>query len=452
MTPPPGECPGGATGNDKEEDKDKEDSGRTVACRLAPILRTLAPSSAAYASEDETVDENPVYATSLAVIEDAVQRVHRVVTLATEAIAIVALEDAEAVAEGRMRLDDVLPLSDNGKVYSMFLAVEDGERTAANSPNRGVFDRVRAAHYGIHGDDGASLVNGKGLSQLVSSEARSFIATLKTGLVRHYRKRVHRYCKAHLQLSAAEYRDLDKADRRDHAERVLGVTTDVCRPGYEPLLSAARDAAFIGATRTMLGLDAVEWTPVNANGTPMKRTLVDLLKAQPQRFLPGMAALNRAFAASGGRTFRVVPMRTALAPRFVTVDQKVLKELNLVSKDAKAALARDVKQRRADQMPFDTALKAIRKAHAAEKAAWKQADIAERARLEAEAAELEEEFNRVTNSLKTYADGNDFRRVKRLLGSRRVPMTYPEYQHFSSPAEGLEEEFKLTRSTSKRFY
>ena len=50
--------------------------------------------------------------------------------------------------------------------------------------------RVRAAFFRIHPD--GPLVEAKGLAQLLASESRYYIASLKTGLVRHFRKRVQR--------------------------------------------------------------------------------------------------------------------------------------------------------------------------------------------------------------------------------------------------------------------
>ena len=326
-----------------------KENGRTVACRLVTLLKDQS---------------------SLATIESAVQRVHRVVLFATEAIALLVHEDIDhGVAPASM-----LPLNEHGKVNSMFLAIETNERVKEGTPNRVDFDRVRCAFRRIHGTD-TPLVQGDGLSQLVASEARYYIAHLTTGLVRHYRKRVHRYCQLRLRLPDAAYKPLDKAGRKAQASRVLRATTDVCRPGWQAAGANATDTAFVAGTRTMLGLDAVAWDPLNARGQATRRTLSDVLKKTPQFFLPGMAAINRALATAGVRTFRLLPMRTALAPRFVTVDQLVLKQIGLVGADHKRKLEADALERRAKQRPFAEEVKARRAAHAELARSWKQADL-----------------------------------------------------------------------------
>ena len=85
-----------------------KENGRTVACRLVTLLKDQS---------------------SLATIESAVQRVHRVVLFATEAIALLVHEDIDrGVAPASM-----LPLNEHGKVNSMFLATETNERVREGS-------------------------------------------------------------------------------------------------------------------------------------------------------------------------------------------------------------------------------------------------------------------------------------------------------------------------------
>ena len=281
---------------------------------------------------------------SLPIIESAVQRVHRVVLHATEAIAFLMLEDIEAGVAGT----DLLPIGDHGMVNSMFNGVVDKTTARRGTPNHAAQQRVRSAFLRIHGP-GGSLVEAKGLSQLLASESRYYIATLKTGLSRHFRKRVQRYCKLKLRLSDSEYAKLSKEERKQHTKRILLANTDVCRPGWQHKVSDDADAAFVRQTRTMLGLEQMEWTPLRKSGGTLKKTLTDLIKANPQRFLPGMASLNRAFADAGERTFRLVPMRSSLAPRFITIDQQALSQLGLVGKDTRVSTQKDALQRRREQ-------------------------------------------------------------------------------------------------------
>eukprot|EP00966_Prymnesium_polylepis_P200911 4655625-Prymnesium_polylepis.1 len=187
---------------------DGEDGGRTVACRLNQLVH----------SND-----------SLTVIEEAVQRVHRTVIHASEAIALLVHQDIETGTP----LDAMLPLGAHGTVDAMFRAVVSGRRgSTADSPQKAAQDRVLGAFRRIHGAE-ATLVDGTGLGQLLKYESQFWIATLKTGICVHYRKRVHRYCKLRLRLSDAEYGALDKEGKKAHTRRVLCVTTDVCRPGWQ---------------------------------------------------------------------------------------------------------------------------------------------------------------------------------------------------------------------------
>ena len=162
--------------SDGGEDGEK---GRTIAVRLDKIL----------------VDA----AASLPIIESAVQRVHSVVLHATEAIALLVLEDIEAGVTGTA----LLPLGDHGMVNSMFNGVVDKTTARPGTPNHAAQQRVRSAFSRIHPD--GSRVEADNLSQLLASESRYYIATLKTGLLRHFRKRVQRYCKLKLRLSDSEY-------------------------------------------------------------------------------------------------------------------------------------------------------------------------------------------------------------------------------------------------------
>ena len=335
---------------------DGDDGGRVVACRLKQLMHT----------------DN-----SLAVIEEAVQRVHRVVIYASEAIALLVHEDVEA----GVALDALLPIGEHGIADAMFRAVVSGRQgSVADSPHRAAQERVLEAFHRIHGT-GATLVDGTGLGQLLKFESRFWITTLKTGICVHYRNRVKRYCQLRLRLPDAEYDALSKEGKKAHTRRVLCVTTDVCRPGWQQRVADAGDAAFVDATRSMLRLDDMAWAPTNRQNRPMKKTLTDLIKANPQHFLPGLAALSRAFAEAGGRTFRLVPMRTNLMPKFVNIDQQVVKELGLMDDDKRKGLNRQASKRCKVQKPFREALKALTVRNKTEKAEWRQADLDRNAAL-----------------------------------------------------------------------
>ena len=73
--------------------------------------------------------------------------------------------------------------------------------------------------------------------------------------------------------------------------------------------------------------------------------------------------MNLAFDAQGERTFHLMPMRTSLTPRFVTVDQEVLKELGLVGAALKSKLRADITKRRKATSEFTKQIKALKETH-----------------------------------------------------------------------------------------
>jgi hypothetical protein len=338
-------------------DDDGGEHGRTVACR--PHMRGGAAARAA--------------------LEAHVQKIHRVMLLATEAIALLIHEDVEAgVAPA-----DMLRVGDHGLLNSMLNGVVDGHGPDADKhpENARAHRRVRDAYRRIHGAQ-APLVPGAGLAQSIAIEAQSYRSLVKTSLRVHFRQRVKRYCKLRLAIPDADFARLTKAERTAHALRVVSVATDVCRPAWvDPVVADATDAAFVAQTRAMLGMDAIDWSPANRAGKRTNKTLTDVIKAKPHLFFAGMAALNRAFAAEGKATFRIVPIRTSLTPRFTTLDQKVLKEAGLVDSEAKARLAKRAKERCEKTAPYRTRLTELATELRNAKSEWKQADLARNANV-----------------------------------------------------------------------
>jgi hypothetical protein len=334
---------------------DSDDGGRTVACR--PRLRGGESAKA--------------------ILEAHVQTIQRVVMLGTEAIALLVREDCENAQKSSA---DMLNLGNQSIVHAMLNGVVNGQG-ATNPETRVAQGRARDAYRRIHGAN-APLIPGKGLSAAINSEARSYVALVKTSLKVHFAKRVKRYCKAKLAVDPDTFKKFTKAQKLAHADRVSAVVWDVCRPSWKaPIVTSEADVALVEATRAMLGMDAIEWSPRNAKGKTVDKSLYDVIKQAPHLFFKGMAALADAFAANGERGFRIVPMRSSLTPRFVTLDQEVLKEIGLVTKEAKADLAKRATKRREKTKPYKERLKAITAELAEHKAAWKQADTLRNAAL-----------------------------------------------------------------------
>ena len=329
-----------------------EDTGggeATRACRLAPLLR--APDA-----------NGPV-------IESAVQRLHQTVLHATEAIALLLHEDVEAGVPP----ENMIRIGEHGAMDAAFRAVVSGRSGSRDSEHATLQSRVLAAFRRIHGDQ-KHLVDGRGLGQLIKYESKFWIATMKTSMRVHFRKRVLRACKLKLRLPDDEYDALDAEGRKAQTARVLRVTTDVCRPEWEPRVADEADAPIVDATRAVLGLDSMRWGEHDAasGSWKMHRTLGDLVKANPHHFVRGLVALNASFAAAGERTFRVVPMRTSLTPKFVHFDQVVVRELGLLDDATKRKLADDTRRRLSEQRSVVEERKALLLGHKQEKAAWSQ--------------------------------------------------------------------------------
>ena len=317
-------------------------------------------------------------AKSRPVIEDAVQRVHKVALFGSEAIALLVLEDIEAgVAPTAM-----ISVGNQSIVRAMLQGVVDGRGARADSEHLLLQRRVRNAYHRIHGAD-APLIDASGLGTLIASEAVRFVASTKTSLHRHYAKRVHRYVRnVRLRLSEADFKALTKDERKQHRLRVALVAKDVCRPGWQTRQANEADAPVVDAIRAQLRLDALPWSPLNKRGVARKLTLKDLTKSMPERFLHGMYFLNRALVEAGGRGFRLLPIRTVLTPRFVTIDQTTIKELGFVGKAEKRKLRKDASTRRDAQREHKELIAACKARHTDERREWKETDLARNANLE----------------------------------------------------------------------
>lgn len=154
-------------------------------------------------------------------IEDAVKHTHRVVLYATAAIALLVKEDAENAG---VAASEMLPLADQGKVYSMFAAVTDskGPDPTKNPANFAVYQRVREAHQRIHADakgGKAPLVSGKGMSTLLNYEARQYATSVKTSLTVHFTKRVKRFFLLRLRDELRPVLSQEAAHERPRAPR-----------------------------------------------------------------------------------------------------------------------------------------------------------------------------------------------------------------------------------------
>lgn len=338
-------------------DQNADDKGRTVACR--PYMHGGTEAEAK--------------------LEASVQALHKIVFFATEAIALLVREDVE----NGVASENMLRLGDHGLVNSMFNGVVSGRGPddSKHPENHTVHGRIREAYHRIHGDE-APLVPGKGLGQMISLEAKSYKSLVTTSLKNHFVARVKRYCKMKLQLDAKVYKKLSKAEKTAHALRVASVVSDVCRPSWKAPVSDQCDAGLVTSTRMLLGMESIEWSPLNRGGKPMKKTLFDVIKSKPHLFFKGMAAMAHAFDEVGERIFRIVPMRSSLTPRFVTLDQRVLKEVGLVGEDAKKRLAKSVTARRDAKKPFKESIDAIQAELIAAKLEWKQVDLERNAHLQ----------------------------------------------------------------------
>ena len=275
-------------------------------------------------------------------IQDAVQRMHRIKLLAAEFLAhhvnrcldkgctlpevtqtwaralfmhashipTDAAADTSAQSDQAMDADAAPPLD---------ASVEAIDADAAQAP----FDpSVEATIAELERTRQYDRPSRSGLSQMLSAEATVLASNFATNVKTHYKKRVFKFVRWSFK---PEYRLPEEEHLRLKAAIAL-IAADLCRHGREPLESPSEYHAWVEQYRRFFGLDALLAT----------EGLAHRLDEQPHSFIRSMRLMSRALEGSGGKPFALVPLTTTLRPGFVGFDTVSVGEVLHLGRTASA--------------------------------------------------------------------------------------------------------------------
>ena len=265
--------------------RDKNDPVRVVGCQLHKIVRTEA---------------------HLTALRDGVERVHRVTVLATE---LLNLHLRRCLERG-----DPLPDVFSGNwAYQAWVAV-----STMNGKVNATLQASHTAQQTLHGNAWTG-VSGARAAQLFVLAANQYTTVAATNVWMHLRKRIGAYVNMTFHIDKDELAQMPREARTAAKVRKKRLHWDVCRMDSEARkASDPADAAWVDATRALLGLDTLEW-----DGKPLEYHA----KASPRRFLRPMWELLTRLKAAGWRGFALLPLRRGLTPKHVQVDTKALRDL-----------------------------------------------------------------------------------------------------------------------------
>ena len=259
----------------------KDDPVRIVGCQLHKVVRTEA---------------------HLAALRDGVERVHRATVLATELLNLHLRRCLE-------HNDPVRAFFNGNWVYKAWVAVSNGKVDAALQAS---FDAQRA----LHGQAWTG-VSGAHLTQLQKLAAHQYATVAKNNVWMHLRKRIGAYVNMSFAVDKDALAQMTSEARKAAKVRKKRVQFDVCRMDSEARKAPA-DAAWVDATRTLLGLDALAWV-----GKPLEFHA----KHDPGHFLRPMWTLLDRLKAAGWRGFSLLPLRSGLTPKHMQLDTSGLRAL-----------------------------------------------------------------------------------------------------------------------------
>lgn len=241
-------------------------------------------------------------------IRDAVQRVHTASVLAHELLSLHLLRCLEA---GDMRL--LARIFDANWACQAWVAV-----STSNGRVDASLLASRQAQVALHGDAALPPVNAAGILQLFKAEADKFVATATTNIKVHFRSRVKRMVRSAFHLEKDQFDALTKEERSERGKQLKKVAHDVCRVGGEECASDPTFHAWVDEKRRWFGLASIDW-----DGKPLEYHAA----AQPLRFLLAGWRILRELEAAGRGGFALLPLRTSLVPRYVTVDTRALRDM-----------------------------------------------------------------------------------------------------------------------------
>jgi len=153
------------------------------------------------------------------------------------------------------------------------------------------------------------------MSQMLAGEATLFKAVIITNIELHYKKRLLRFIR--WSFHTTEARVLSPEQYKVHKLDMLQITSDMCRTSTEPYTSPACYHSWIEQYRQFFHLSSL--LDNTSFGT--------VLKEEPERLLPSMKLMNRAFEGSGLQSFSLLPLTRKFRPGFVAFDYITWKEI-----------------------------------------------------------------------------------------------------------------------------
>lgn len=148
-----------------------------------------------------------------------------------------------------------------------------------------------------------------GLTQLLSLEAISLKTSINLNITRHFKKRLHAFVR--WTFHSGERNVMPAAEYARHKLAMLQVTNDLLRPEHNKNLESPSEFhPWIEQYRMFFDLNVL-----------LRNDSFEFVaKVSPQRFLPAMRLINRAFEGSGKHTFSLMPLTRKLRPGFVLLD------------------------------------------------------------------------------------------------------------------------------------
>jgi len=242
-------------------------------------------------------------------IEEAVHRVHLVVILGTELANLLARRWIEAHDVSKLA-----KLFDANFLCKLFNAVSCGRGKEK------AYDEMAEVCEVVEKDmllKRNSLPLRTGLTQCLGYEARSLSTVAKNNVWMHFGRRVQNHVRNYLQK--AEGTSVGSFSQA----LVHQLTIDVLRTPAEDLRSPACHHDWIDSTRRRLGLHDLFVNPDLGEIRPIAYHL----KKSPHLFLAAMDLMCREREQRGQSTFAIFPLRRALTPRHIHLDEKCLRDL-----------------------------------------------------------------------------------------------------------------------------
>ena len=308
-------------------------------------------------------------------IKQVVVVMHELICRASACIAYTLHQQCEEEGCG---VEDLIDLSNADRVNAMFRGV-----VRTYNPRNATYISDKNLILQAHGVlfDGMPLIenntNVYNLDELIRLQARVYSGNFKT-MLKTFPTFVRSLVKAKFFLAHDAYEELTKEDKkRLNAFCVTVARLILVNPErFETELNEAHDFLripwfatdyvnrWIRHSKAALGLnDGNVWPPG-------KDSINWLIKAHPMYVVKSMHKINGMMVELGRRPRRLCPMRTNNVPGFISLDEKVLRQLRLMSDNDKKSHQQRQKRRRVDQSNMAELLKEIKRHHAANQYQW----------------------------------------------------------------------------------